>query len=180
MISVGGVRVELDAEFVDLSDREFENGDELAELLRLNRLQYADFAYSDLDDDGLAVIGRIGSLEGLDLQCTRITDGGLRHLREMPSLTALRLKENRQLTNACVEHLLEIRTLANLQIHWTSIDHDGLRGLASLPNLEFLCLRVEDDNFSAKDLDEFRRRKPDCQLVAMESSDGASHHDEAV
>ena len=122
--------------------------DDLKKLAICPNLKSANFCGTDLDDVGLEHVSLVVTLESLDLQDTKITNDGLAHLARLPRLRYLRLKENRQLTNQCVSHLLRLENLTDLQIHETSIDQQGLESLATMPNLRDICVDVWNNNYT--------------------------------
>lgn len=139
---------------------------ELAKLAQFERLTSATFHATGLNDVGLTYVCRVATLENLDLQQTCISNEGLRALAQLPRLQHLRLKENAQLTNGCIPHLLELRQLIDLQIHETSIDQQGLARLIPLGNLRDICLAVSDGNYSFEGLLDISARMPQCAILA--------------
>src|SRR5262245_56062099 len=81
-------------------------------------------------------------------------------------LRYLRLKENAQLSNACIPHLLKLRQLVDLQIHETSIDQDGVNQLVVMGALEDLCLDVWKDNYTFDGLLGLSIQMPRCRILA--------------
>jgi hypothetical protein len=92
-------------------------------------------------------------------------------LERLPDLKHLRLKENPQLSNDCIRHLLKLKRLVDLQIHETSIDQDGVNQLAVLGALEDLCLDVWKDNYSFERLLDLSARMPRCTILAKGSGE---------
>jgi hypothetical protein len=140
--------------------------DELKKLAVCPNLKFADFHGTNLDDVGLEHVSQVATLENLDLQDTKITNDGLAYLARLPRLRHLRLKENRQLTNECVPHLLRLESLTDLQIHETSIDQHGVESLASLPNLRDICVDVWGGNYTLDGLLALSARMPECRILA--------------
>lgn len=139
---------------------------ELEKLKLLPHLKGASFSGSDLDDKGLAVLCRLPQLENLDLQGTEITNDGLCELKKLPSLKYLRLKENDQLTNSCILHLKQIRSLCDLQIQETGIGQDGLDRLEGMASLRNLVLSVYQGNFHYERLLKLSLALPACSILA--------------
>ncbi|MFT3699299.1 MAG: hypothetical protein QM831_39490 [Kofleriaceae bacterium] len=140
-----------------------EDPDDLSPLAQLPITQLT-CAMTNLDDRGLHHICSIATLENLNIQATQVTDDGLAELVRLPALRSLRLKENHQLTNACVPSLVRCRHVEDLQIHETSIDEAALAMLRMLP-LRELCLWVTDGNFTFDKLVEFSKRVPACAIL---------------
>ena len=149
-----------------LDHRDIEHMDDLKNLRLFPRLTSASFCATNLDDVGLEHVSRVPTLENLDLQYTRITDDGLACLQRLPRLACLRLKENAQLTNTCIPHLLRLDALAELQIHETSIDHHGLAKLEAMKNLRHIVLDVREGNYSFDMLLALSSRMPACTILA--------------
>lgn len=142
-----------------------ENMEELKQLAAFPNLESANFSDTNLNDLGLQYVCANKNIDNLDLQATQITDEGLRYLGQLKNLQYLRLKENDQLTNACIPYLNQLQNLVDLQIHETSITREGLKLLA-IQSLENLILDIDDDNFSYEDLLEFSSRYPTCEILA--------------
>ena len=149
---------------------------ELAKLRGFANLKSANFYGSGLDDIGLRYVSDVPTVESLDLQDTRISNEGLGVLARLSDLKYLRLKENAQLSNECIPHLLKLKLLENLQIHETSIDHCGLEQLAVMDSLRDICLSVDGDNYSFDGLLDLSTRMPRCAILARgEASSGRAH-----
>jgi len=136
-ILVDGQHVDTDAQHFTcrymISDQS-----ELAKLSQLRLLKSASFADADLTDIGLGSICKVSTLENLNLQGTQISNDGIRLLRSLPNLRYLRIKDNLQLNNDCVQHLARLTNLVDLAIHETSIDQNGLNLLVSMYSLRYL------------------------------------------
>jgi hypothetical protein len=143
-----------------------ENMDELKQLRLFPALTSASFSGTNLDDVGLEHVSQVSSLENLNLQNTSISNDGLACLERLPRLQHLRLKENTQLTNACVPRLLRLERLVDLQIHGTSIDEHGLSQIEGMRNLRDICLDVWNNNYSFDGLLALSARMPACTILA--------------
>jgi Leucine-rich repeat (LRR) protein len=90
-------------------------------------------------------IGKLASLESLDIDHTRITDAGLAKLAGLTKLTALTL-DSVDLTDAGVAHLAGIGSLRELDLYHTLVTDKGFEQLQkALPN----C-RIHYERDSAK------------------------------
>src|SRR5687767_399003 len=87
---------------------------ELKLLSRFSNLKSASFGSTNLNDQGLSYIVENGSIENLDLQDTKISNGGIEHLTRLKNLKSLRLKENYQLTNDCIQYINKLESLEDL------------------------------------------------------------------
>jgi hypothetical protein len=166
VIRVGAESFSSSIEHFSFALDHIENADDLKNLLLFPNLRSASFGGTNLDDVGLKHVSRVLTLEDLNLQCTSITDDGLAYLENLHGLRHLRLKENPQLTNACVPHLLRLSALVDLQIHETSIDQHGLNRLDSMKNLRGICIDVWRENYSFEMLLALSVRMPACTILA--------------
>jgi hypothetical protein len=158
---------------VDLSTEHFYPGyveafdvEELRRLRALPRLSTVSFCDFPLDDVGLRYLCEIETLDNLALQGVQISNEGLAQLARLPRLRVLRLKDNRQLTDACCPHLAALRELVNLQLHETSITRVGLAQLVVLTKLEDLIVAIDEDNFDLEFLRELSVKMPGCRILA--------------
>jgi hypothetical protein len=108
-------------------------------------VSHLNLSSTDTSDNDLIEIGKNTSIEMLDLDCTDITDQGLAHLAPLKYLSQLRLKDNPQLTDACITHLTVFNWLELLHIENTSITIDGMRRLLGKVKLETLIVGAELD-----------------------------------
>lgn len=140
--------------------------EELQKLASFPNLDSADFGGTNLDDLGLEYVTRAAELQELNLQNTAISNGSLALLARLPYLYSLRLKDNPQLTNACVPHLLGLPELAELQIHETAIDQQGLEALAGMAQLREIIISVADDNYAFERLLALSEQMAHCIILA--------------
>lgn len=117
---------------------------ELLKLQQLKKLRHLNASCYRLQDKDLLTIGTLTQVELLDLVMTEITDSGLGHLQNMVCLEELRLKDNPQLTDNCIPHLVRLKSLKLLHLGTTSVTISGVRQLLEALELETLVL---DDDF---------------------------------
>ncbi len=98
--------------------------------IRLTRLRLDDVSDADLE-----ILGKIKSLEILELSRTAITDADLEHLKGLSSLDVLVLDETK-ITDAGLEHLKELPSLCYLSLYKTDITDVGFDLLNSFPSLK--------------------------------------------
>lgn len=171
---IGSPLISIDGQLFDPSSEHFSFapyhriGDmrELAKLRGFANLRSASFYDTGLNDEGLRYVSDVPTIENLNLQDTRISNEGLGVLERLPQLLYLRLKENEQLSNECIPHLLKLRQLVDLQIHETSIDQCGLNQFAVMGSLEDICLDVWGNNYSFEGLLGLSTRMPRCRILA--------------
>ena len=99
-----------------------------------------------VSDDGLAVLGKMTSLQTLMLDNTEITDDGLVHLKNLTNLQTLIL-DNTEITDDGLVHLKNLTNLQLLVLANTEITDDGLvhlKNLTSLTSLNLNGTRITD------------------------------------
>jgi hypothetical protein len=111
----------------------------LSPFQRINIVYFNYFAAKDvrLEDDDLAVLAGLSSLERLSLNRTRIGDDALRHLEGLQLLKNLQLVDT-DITDEGIQHLTKLRQLETLDLWRTHATNEGLKPLRSLPNLRQL------------------------------------------
>lgn len=166
-ITIAGRSFAADAEHLGLLCAAFAVDDlrRLAAFFAEQGPRSASFGDSNLDDEGLALVSGLATLEGLDLQGTRISNAGLSWLARLPRLRRLRLKDNPQLTNACIPALARLTTLVDLQVHETAIDQAGLAGLTHLTGLRDVLVEDDAARFTFAGLAELSMRMPGCTFL---------------
>ncbi|HVR75717.1 MAG TPA: sulfatase-like hydrolase/transferase [Planctomycetota bacterium] len=131
------------AGFADMTDLSLEQtavGDSaMAELARLEKLEWLNLYRTRVGDVGLRHLGRMKSLRLLPIGETRVTDAGLAHLESMAQLEYLGLRGNR-ITDAGLAHVAKLRELKGLHLGGTSVTDAGLIHLTALEKLEKLWL----------------------------------------
>jgi hypothetical protein len=120
--------------------------DALKSLVQLTNLKHLNAAGCYLVDHDLVTIGQVTSLELLDLDLTDISNNGLQHLSNLTNLSELRLKDNPQLTDDCVNYLLHFDKLKLIYIANTSITINGIKKMLSHLNLKTIILDSNLDN----------------------------------
>ena len=114
-----------------------------------------------IGDRELRLIGRLGKVEYLDLQGTKVTDAGLSSLRGCTSLEFLWLA-NTSIGDLGARHLASIPSLVNLTLDDTQVGDDGLTALSELDGLVSLGVRnTRVGKFAAA---EYRRKRPGASL----------------
>jgi hypothetical protein len=114
-------------------------------------------------DFGLAKLAKLKGLRRLNLSGARLTAAGLRSLQGLP-LDRLSLWNCSQLGSSAADVLAGIPTLVNLDLSYTPIDDEGLKRLATLPNLKFLYLT--ETKVTEQALAAFRQDKTDTFVSA--------------
>jgi|GEM_PF-1174907 len=132
---------ELNLLFMTLGDKRIRH---LANLPKLKKLWlgYPDFGLSDED---LAHLGRITSLENLDIRLTAdhpstVTNDGLKHLSNLRNLNFLRLPGSMSVTDEGLKHLSNLTALEQVWVNNSPITDAGLKYFENMASLTFLCI----------------------------------------
>lgn len=97
-----------------------------------------DLRGSWVGDSDLASLANIATLRRLDLSETRISDHGLRQLRNAPAITDLNLRYAELITDQGVSALKTWQHLTRLNLEGTKITEGALQQLAELTSLVWL------------------------------------------
>lgn len=128
-----------------------------------DEIEHLTFRDEYLTNEELCFItSRIRRIERLDLDSTSVDDYGIPCLLEMDYIGELRLV-NLEITDKAIETLLMLKSLKFLHLGSTEVSCDGVLKLAELPNLKQLF--ASPDKVEKDKLDEFLKRKPDCELT---------------
>lgn len=141
--------VSIDATYLNLVFADPLELKELEKVRLLRELTHLNASSHLLCDDHLKIIGNLDHLEMLDLVMTEITDEGLREISGLHKLVELRLKDNPQLTDACIPYLANLKSLKSIHLGNTDITPEGLKRLLSTVALETVILDSAFDEFIA-------------------------------
>jgi hypothetical protein len=141
-----------DGEVVEVLFTDKKTADPAIERLAdLPRLRSVRLAGTQVTDAGMATLGRIKTLQNLDLRECPITNDGLQHVADLKRLRGLKLagKEGRQaVDDAGLVHLAGLHELKALACDYLWVSADGLGQLGTCERLEELYLAgtlAEDD-----------------------------------
>ena len=105
-----------------------------------------------VDDNWLRCLGSLPSVHKLEIGHARdVTDAGLVHLRDLKQLRMLYLYDT-NVTGTGFIHLANLPHLAGLDLRWAPLTHDGIVGIKQLEHLEVLGLAetpITDDDLAA-------------------------------
>ncbi len=121
--------------------------DEVMKILSELDLSRLIIKYTLMSDGALRYIGKIETLNSLDLTKTNITDKGLSHLANAKRLNDLKLASSELVTG---EGLAGLQQLVCLDLGNTPITRAGLITICSLPELR--TLKIAPTNLSDEDL----------------------------
>lgn len=101
-----------------------------------------EFRHSRISDEGLSVLKRLPAVERLSfVYCRRLTDDGMKRLKEFDHLKALTLSHT-DVGNRGLIAVGELVELNSLDLTWTrAIDDEGVKQLQGLTELTRLALR---------------------------------------
>jgi len=125
-------------------------------------LTYLDLSETLIDNDGLSHITPFTKLKTLILWNGSMDDEGIAHLKGLVELETLDLQGCRSLTPDCVEPILSMVKLADLNLAETAIDDAGLLKLAPLEHLK--RVKVSRSNVTSDGIAAFKKLKPDCAV----------------
>jgi hypothetical protein len=132
---------------------------------------------ANLDDEGLAFVGKLRDVEELRLSRTQVTDKGLAHLTELTHLKVLDL-DNTKVSGAGLKYLASLTDLRQLRldnnivrdgkpIPAVLVTDEGLAELKTLKKLELLSLRgsLKGTLITDEGVAKLRQALPNCQIV---------------
>lgn len=134
-------------------------------LRRLTSLKYLKelyLYYTFITDDGLVHLREIPSLELINLGSTNITDEGLIHLVENKKLSSLSLYDT-SVTGAGFIALSQLPRLSTLELSYTEITDNVSPYLDSLAGLRELSVRRT--RISGQQVAALQRALPNCNIV---------------
>ena len=96
-----------------------------------------------LTDAGMRHLRNLKELQFLDCKDVPLSDAGLEHIGTLSRLTCLDLSGTR-VTSAGMKFLINLKTLDTLDLSGTRIGDEGMASIAKLPSLAFLCVSSTD------------------------------------
>ena len=96
---------------------------------------------SSVNDAGLAEIGKLQSLQTLDLQFANVTVEGVKNLAALKNLKSLNLGYGKGMTDAALKELAPLKGLQSLRLsNCAKLTTSGMKHLAALKTLQGLDL----------------------------------------
>lgn len=101
--------------------------------------------HSDEDDQFLLYLtSRVSVIHKIDLECTHITDEGVKHISKLKELKELSLRNHYKITKESLTFLNQLTDLIYLDISKTEITLADVPALSNLQNLKELYLSSEE------------------------------------
>lgn len=100
---------------------------------KLKHLEALSLSQTRVGDEGLKQLTELKGLRVLLLAGSRVTDDGLALLKQFPQLTRITLPNST--TDAGMQHVLEIKSLENLDLRYTQVTDETFSHLDKLENL---------------------------------------------
>lgn len=139
-----------------------ETGEGIARLGNLKKLTGLELTGLKLNDAGLSKLAVFENLHYLSLAENQISDDGLKRLADYPRLHHVNLDVNK-ITDAGLKHLAGIKRLAHVSLRATAISDDGLKVLAAIKTLRSVDLPM--DKITPRGIAWFAKARPDVQYL---------------
>jgi hypothetical protein len=134
----------------------------LVHLSTRSQLTFLTLSGLPVTDEGLAALRDLPDLVRLDLSGTKVKGSGLGPLKSLASLNFLALDDT-LLSDQGLGFLAGAASLQHLKLNGVPLTGAGLRAFEALPQL--LTLEINGCGLRDEDVAEFRRRKPDVEVV---------------
>ncbi|HEY1785014.1 MAG TPA: PDZ domain-containing protein [Pirellulales bacterium] len=134
----------------------------------LDQLWELDLNGSRITDEGLKHVGQLKSLTLLNVANTAITDEGVEAISKAALLERLILSAT-QITDQGMQHLARLRKLEELQLHDTKITDAGTAVLEELPKLK--CLGIDDTAVTADARARLPKSDPNDAIASLDWSE---------
>ena len=160
--------------------------DDLANLAPLTATEDVLLGNDSLTGVGCRYFATMPNLRRIQLWGTQVNEEGLREIAKLKNLTMLNIGNNRNITDAALEHIKDMNNLQVLNIGATSITDEGLRHVANLENLTSLTLlrtkitdaglshlarlrkleslNLREANVTAEGIKRLKAQLPNCQI----------------
>lgn len=126
-----------------INDTTFGNAQAPMLLPLKEQLVWLELGNTEIGDEGLKTIGKLGNLTRLHLEHTRVSDAGLAALASCKNLRFLNLFDT-GITDQGLQHLLQIPSLQEVHLYKTGVTPEGVQKLQkSRPEL-----RVDTGNYT--------------------------------
>jgi len=120
-------------------DRSDVDDEDLAEIVKVKRLNVIFLSNTAVTDQGIALLGQLGELRNIRLGNTSVTDNGIRHLAQLKQLKNIDLS-NTAVGNATLAVLGTMPQLERINLYMTKVTDDGIDAILPLRNIVWLNL----------------------------------------
>jgi serine/threonine-protein kinase len=152
----------------EISDKSFNS------LPKLKKLTGLKLAGIKLNEHALQCVGRTNSILLLLLEDAKFNPSDIKHLRNMPRLFHLSLKENKNISDELIEEIVQLKPLCELNLSDTNINDTQFLKLTKLRNLN--SISIFGTKISPETLKTFREshmliRKKETKIFADSKND---------
>jgi Leucine-rich repeat (LRR) protein len=136
---------------LELSSLRQERGVWMKHLKGLHSVNSVTLTAYEADDDDLALLAGMRSIERLTASDNKFSDAALKHVGSLTGLRYLDLSGCPNITSVGMKHLAELSKLEDLNLAGTAVGDEGLKYFANLKSLRGLDLRgtaVGDDGLA--------------------------------
>ncbi len=121
---------------------------------------------SDEDDQFLLYLtSRVSVIHKIDLECTYITDEGVKYISNLKELKELSLRNHNKITKESVPFLNQLTDLVYLDISKTEITLEDLASLSNLQNLKELHISTEESKeYIVEKISILKKQLPNCLI----------------
>lgn len=131
-------------------------------LPKLKKLEYVDISNNMLVPGSMKYFAELTAIKHLDLRRLRLRDSDLLYLKNMPALRRLRLSENSNLTDKCLDTLCALKSLKDVDICGTKIT---ARALLNKTPSKLHNLLIVKGQFSPSDIKALLKARPDMLIT---------------
>lgn len=131
-------------------------------LAKLKKLEYVDISNNMLMPGSIKYFAELKAIKYLDLRRLQLRDSDICVLKNMPNLTRVRLSENNNLSDKCLETLSTLKSLKDLDICGTRITARAL--ITKIPP-KLHSLLILKGQFSQSDIKALLKVRPDLLLT---------------
>ena len=156
----------VDLVWVNLADKNTEDGSKLEFLESLTNLQYLNLSGAESGDEVCASIQSLTGLKQLVLERCKLTDNGLKKISGLVDLNYLDLSDNSDISDNGLSSIKEMKNLRTLRLDSNKLLSAASDEIfASLPSLSYLSF--EGAMIHSGDLVLFDKANPDCKVFGL-------------
>jgi hypothetical protein len=132
----------------------------------MSQLEYLHLNSADINDESTATLNTLSNLEWAEFDYGTITNEGLKQLR-LPKLKQLSLDGCKGITDGGLGNFDGMPALESLMLGSTGVDGYDLTPLANLPNLKEVKLMGKQFKGGEKAVKELKTKLPKCEVFIM-------------